>query len=149
MERYLIMNARVDQCCGGPDAAIIIGEVELKAPNSKPFFFTISECDGMPMIYRTGISTFDWWMDPDTYSDELDKLQEAGSLYESDGYSELFDNHDDIECYEGLRYLIYLIRANWDETESFIAQTKGKFLDEVEIPKSDVPAPVPSRRRMP
>ena len=77
-------------------------------------------------------------MDQDTYSDELDKLQEAGALYESDGYSELFENHDDIECFEGLRYLIYLFRTSWEEMEAYIAQTKGKFLDEIEIPKSDV-----------
>lgn len=77
-------------------------------------------------------------MDQDTYSDELDKLQEAGALYESDGYSELFENHDDIECFAGLRYLIYLLRTSWEEMEAFIAQTKDKFLDEIEIPKSDV-----------
>lgn len=138
MKKYQIVNARVDQCSGGPDPAIFNAEVELKPSRGKPFFFTITECDGMPMIFKTSSSVFDWWMDQDTYSDELDKLQEAGSLYESEGYSELFENHDDIECYEGLRYLIYLIHASWDDTESFIAQTKGKFLDEIEIPKSDV-----------
>ena len=138
MKKYQIVNARVDQCSGGPDPAILIAEVELKPKKGKPFFFTISECEGMPIIYKTDSSVFDWWMDQDTYSDELDKLQEADSLYESEDYSELFDDHDDIECYEGLRYLIYLIRASWDDTESFIEQTKGKFLDEIEIPKSDV-----------
>lgn len=110
----------------------------MKPKKGKPIFFTITECDGMPMIFKTSTSVFDWWMDQDTYSDELDKLQEAGSLYGSDSYSDLFDDHDGIECFEGLRYLIYLVRASWEEMESFIAQTKGKFLDEIEIPKSDV-----------
>lgn len=138
MKKYQIVNARVDQCSGGPDAAILVGEVGLKSGRGKPFFFTLIECDGMPMIFKTKESVFDWWMDPDSHSDELDKLQAAGSLYDSEDYSEFFEKHDDIDCYDGLRYLIYLIRASWDDTESFIAQTKGKNLDEIEIPKSDV-----------
>ena len=138
MKKYQIVNARVDQFSGGPDPAIFVGEVELKTTKGKPFFFTITECDDMPMIFKTDSSVFDWWMDQDTYSDELDKLQEAGALYESDGYSELFENHDNIECFEGLRYLIYLLRTSWEEMEAYIENTKGKFLDEIEIPKSDV-----------
>ena len=42
-----------------------------------------------------------------------------------------------IECYEGLRYLIYVMRASWDDAKTFIEGTKGKNLDEIEIPKSD------------
>ena len=38
----------------------------------------------------------------------------------------------------GARYLIYIMRADWDKTKAFIKKTKGKNLSEIEIPKSDV-----------
>lgn len=136
--KYQIVNARVDQASGGPDAPILVAEVELKPSNGVPFFYTLIECEGMPMVYKTEQSVFDWWMNPDEHESELDDLQDAGSVYEGENYNELFEDHKGIECYEGLRYLIYVMRASWDDAKTFIEGTKGKNLDEIEIPKSDV-----------
>lgn len=136
--KYQIVNARVDQASGGPDAPILVAEVELKPSNGIPFFYTLIECEGMPMVYKTEQSVFDWWMNPDEHESELDDLQDAGPLYEGESYNELFEDHKGIECYEGLRYLIYIMRASWDNAKAFIEGTKGKNLSEIEIPKSDV-----------
>lgn len=135
--KYQIVNARVDQASGGPDAPILVAEVELKPSNGVPFFYTVIECEGFPMVYKTEQSVFDWWMNPDEHESELDDLQDAGPLYEGENYDELFEDHKGIECYEGLRYLIYVMRTGWDEAEAFIQATKGKNLDEIEIPASD------------
>lgn len=136
--KYQIVNARVDQASGGPDAPILVAEVELKPSNGVPFFYTVIECEGFPMVYKTEQSVFDWWMNPDEHESELDDLQDAGPLYEGESYADFFENHEGIECYEGLRYLIYIMRASWDNAKAFIEGTKGKNLDEIEIPKSDV-----------
>lgn len=136
--KYQIVNARVDQASGGPDAPILVAEVELKPSNGVPFFYTVIECEGFPMVYKTEQSVFDWWMNPDEHESELDDLQDAGPLYEGENYDELFEDHKGIECYEGLRYLIYIMRASWDNAKAFIEGTKGKNLDEIEIPASDV-----------
>ena len=93
--------------------------------------------EGFPMVYKTEQSVFDWWMNPDEHESELDDLQDAGPVYEGESYADFFENHKDIECYEGLRYLIYIMRADWDKTKAFIKKTKGKLLSEIEIPKSD------------
>lgn len=135
--KYQIVNARVEQASGGPDAPILVAEVQLKPSNGVPFFYTVIECEGMPMVYKTESSVFDWWMNPDEHESELDDLQDAGPLYEGESYADFFENHEGIECYEGLRYLIYVMRASWDNTKAFIEGTKGKNLDEIEIPKSD------------
>lgn len=137
-KKYQIVNARVEQASGGPDIAILVAEVELKPAKGVPFFYTLIECEGMPMVYKTESSVFDWWMEPDTYESELDDLQDAGSVYDGENYNELFEDHKGIECYEGLRYLIYVMRASWDDAKAFIEGTKGKNLDEIEIPSSDV-----------
>lgn len=136
--KYQIVNARVDQASGGPDAPILVAEVELKPSNGVPFFYTVIECEGFPMVYKTEQSVFDWWMNPDEHESELDDLQDAGPLYEGESYADFFENHEGIECYEGLRYLIYIMRASWDDAKAFIEGTKGKNLSEIEIPKSDV-----------
>lgn len=136
--KYQIVNARVEQASGGPDAPILVAEVELKPSNGVPFFYTVVECEGFPMVYKTEQSVFDWWMNPDEHESELDDLQDAGPLYEGESYADFFENHEGIECYEGLRYLIYVMRTGWDEAEAYIQATKGKNLSEIEIPKSDV-----------
>ena len=79
-KKYQIVSARVEQASGGPDAAILVAEVELKPVKGAPFFYTLVECEGMPMIYKTETSVFDWWMEPDAYESELDDLQDAGSV---------------------------------------------------------------------
>ncbi len=136
-EKYQIVGARVDQASGGPDAAILVAEVELKPANGASFFYTVVECEGFPMVYKTEQSVFDWWMNPDEHESELDDLQDAGPVYEGESYDKLFENHKGIECYEGLRYLIYIMRASWDDAEAFIKATQGKNLDEIEVPKFD------------
>ena len=136
-KKYQIVNARVDQASGGPDAPILVAEAELKPANGVPFFYTVIECEGFPMVYKTEQSVFDWWMNPDEHESELDDLQDAGPLYEGESYADFFENHEGIECYEGLRYLIYVMRASWDDAKAFIESTKGKNLDEIEIPSSD------------
>ena len=136
-KKYQIVNARVEQASGGPDIAILVAEVELKPAKGAPFFYTLVECEGAPMIYKTESSVFDWWMEQDAYESELDDLQDAGPVYEGENYNELFEDHKGIECYEGLRYLIYVMRASWDDAKAFIEGTKGKNLSEIEIPKSD------------
>jgi hypothetical protein len=136
-EKYQIVGARVDQASGGPDAAILVAEVELKPANGASFFYTVVECEGHPLFFKTGSSVFDWWMNSDEHESELDDLQVTGSVCDGMDYNELFENHEGIECYEGLRYLIYIMRASWDDAEAFIEGTKGKNLDEIEVPKSD------------
>ena len=136
-KKYQIVNARVDQASGGPDAAVLVAEVELKPATGAPFFYTIVECEGHPLFFETGSSVFDLWMNSDEHESELDNLQVTGSVCDGMDYNELFENHKGIECYEGLRYLIYIMRASWDDAKTFIEGTKGKNLDEIEIPSSD------------
>ena len=73
MKKYQIVNARVEQASGGPDADILVAEIELKPENGAPFFYTLVECGGMPMVYKTETSVFDWWLEPDAHEDELDE----------------------------------------------------------------------------
>lgn len=137
MEKSQIVNARVEQLSGGPDIGIFCGEVELKLADGDSVFLSITEADGCPMIFKTDHSVFDMLTDLDESGDDLDELEANNLLYASDGYAELFEDGESYECIDGIRYLVYLIRASWDDTEAFIKATKGKSLNEINIPKSD------------
>jgi len=137
MKKFKIENAKIEQISGGPDIGIFVGEVELKPKSGKSVFLSITEADGCPMMFKTDHSVFDVLSDMGD-EDGIVELQDNNLLYESDGYAELFENRDEIECFEGVRYLVYLVRASWDNMEAFIKATKGKYLDEVEVPKADV-----------
>ena len=139
-KQYQIVNARVEVLSGGPEPGIVVAELELlpQTAKGKPFFLTIDEVDGMPAIFKTETSVFDWFVNQAEHESDLIDLQNKASLYEGEGYAELFENHKGIECYQGLRYLIYVTRAEWKGLKSFIKKTKGKLLSEIEIPKSDV-----------
>lgn len=136
-KQHQIINARVEVYSGGPDPSILVAEVELmpQTAKGKPVFYTLSEVDGMPAFYKTKESVFDKLMNPD--EDVISDIVNKHTLYEGESYADFFENHKGIECYEGLRYLIYIMRADWDTTKAFIKKTKGKLLNEIEIPKSD------------
>mgnify|MGYP003302560261 CR=1 FL=1 len=137
-KQYQIVDARVEVCSGGPDPSILFAEVELmpQTAKGKPVFYTLSEAEGMPAFYKTKESVFDRFMDPN--ENDFSDIVNNHTLYEGESYADFFENHRDIECYEGLRYLIYIMRASWDDAKTFIEGTKGKLLSEIEIPKSDV-----------
>ena len=138
-KQYQIVNARVEAYSGGPDAAMIVAEVELmpQTAKGKPVFYTLSEVEGMPAFYKTKESVFDILVNPPEDESVLSDIANKHTLYEGERYSDFFENYTGIECYEGLRYLVYIMRADWDDTKAFIKNTKGKLLSEIEIPKSD------------
>ena len=70
--------------------------------------------------------------------EEFANLMETNQLYCGENYNGIFKTGNHFDFYDGIRYLIYLIRADWTEIKPYIAQTKGKYLDEIDIPKSDV-----------
>jgi len=138
MEKTQIVNARVEQISGGPDVGIFVGEVELMPESGASVFFSIMETEGCPMSFKTDHSVFEKLANPDEFDDELDELEANNLLYVGDGYVEMLEELEGIELYDGIRYLVYLIRASWDEIDAFIAKTKGKNLEDIEVPEPDL-----------
>jgi hypothetical protein len=135
MEKVKIMNARIEQISGGPDIPIFVGEVELKPKSGESFFFSISECEGMPAVFKTDHSVLDVLMGEE--DDAFEKLQD-NLLYEGENYDGLLEIGDKIECFDGVLYLVYLMRASWEDVDKFIKKTVGKDLAKVKVPEIDV-----------
>ena len=131
--KYQIVNARVEQVSGGPDIPILVADVELKPETGAPFYLTLVECEGMPMVYKTESTLWDCWTEPNAHEDELDDLMDNVALYDGESYDELLENHKDTEWYQGLRYIVHIMRdLDWDQAEAYIQATKGKNIDEID-----------------
>ena len=61
-----------------------------------------------------------------------------GIQFEDSDYSAVFD-HPEYAYYDLYRYLFFLVRGGWDDVDEFLpAEEVNAYLDEIEVPKSDV-----------
>ena len=138
MIRYKVLAAK----CGiggggfacGPVSGPVIGEIKIADENGSEFYLCLAEVDGIANWFKTDRSTID---------DQL--LGDDESLYDYLNERDLpLGEYEDVlkekkdELYQAYRYLIYLVRCETKEAEPFVQVTVGKYLDEIEIPMSDV-----------
>ena len=54
-------------------------------------------------------------------------------------YNNLFEiTEEDEELLPILKYLTYIVRADWDDCNRFQIETKGNYIDETDIPICDI-----------
>ena len=139
MNSYKICNVQVGQFGGAPFSATIIVEVEFETESGEKVFYSIMETEGLPMLFRSKTSMYEELVALENDYDEQEKVIESENLiFECDSYEELFQKKDDLIPELALRYLVYIVREDWEKMNAYIEETKGKFLSEIEIPKSDV-----------
>ncbi|MCQ2273123.1 MAG: hypothetical protein MJZ72_10130 [Bacteroidales bacterium] len=110
---------------------IFMAEVQIENEDGESFFICNIETNRCPSIYLTKESMYE------NDSEDLDYFVNVyhESLYESNNYDYFFEHKNECGVYrDAVRYLAYIVRSEYKDTEKFIAQTKGKFLDEIEIP---------------
>lgn len=127
--RYKIKDVRCEQPGDGFDMLLLVGEVTYETDNGETFVLSLSECDGMPTIYKTSKSIFGNLITQD-YSEEVDSY----IVYTSRDY-ERFLKDSANPLFRAMHYLIYIVQADWAESKKFIDETKGKFVDELTIPE--------------
>ena len=137
MKRFFIEEARYGVGDGGiacgPVDAPIVGEVKIVV-DGKRIFYTLAEACGLPNFYISDESYFEKFLDMDLDEDEIETINEY--FVETGDYYEIEDNKDE-EWFDIYRYLIYVVRADYDACDRFIKETKGKYLDEIMIPEAE------------
>ena len=139
MARYRVLEAKCGVGAGGmacgPVSGPIVGEIKLADESGKEFYLCLAEVDGIPNWFKTDRSTIDEQLSdnggPDLYNYLGDNYVDFGE------YEDVFEDTE-AEFYQACRYLIYLVRCERDQEEPFIRATAGKYLDEMEIPMSDL-----------
>ena len=139
MNSYKICNVQVKQLGGAPFSVTIIVEVEFEIESGEKVFYSIMETEGLPMLFKSKTSMFEELVALENNYEEQEKIIESENLiFECDSYEELFQKKDEIIPELALRYLVYIVREEWDKMNAYIENTKGKFLSEIEIPPIDV-----------
>ena len=142
MEHLLITTARYTVTDGGmacgPVPGSVIAEAGFKTPEGEEFYLTCVETMGIPTFMKTDSSIFEGLVKNETgeYDEELQQSFLEHSLDVGE-YYDIFENKDP-EWFDLLRYLIYIVGNDYDDTDEFINKTVGKYLDEIEIPVSSI-----------
>ena len=138
MNRYYIEDIKCDIGVGGiacgPVAGPVIAEAKVKSDDEE-FYMSLAEVDGIPNFFKTKESTYEMQLNQEMTDEEVEVLQE--NYIKTEDYEEILSNKDS-EWYSLFRYLIYIVRSDWDECERFLKETSGKYLDEIEVPFCDL-----------
>ena len=59
MANYTVINSTAGECEG-----TFIADIKLKDENGKNLYYTLSETDGMPMVFKTNSRIYACWKTP-------------------------------------------------------------------------------------
>lgn len=144
MARFYIEDIKCGLGAGGmscgPVSGPVVAEAKVKDDNNEIFYLSLAEVDGFPNFFQTAESTYDMQVSQEMTDEDIDYLNDnyVDSDVEGD-YNNLFEmTEEDEELLPLLKYLTYIVRADWDECKRFQEETKGKYVDEIEIPMCDL-----------
>ena len=126
------MDSSVGEC-----EESLFSDIKLKDEKSKIIYFTLIETDDKPILYKTNMRVTHLVTEPDYDPEQLEKLNATKVIYKDKSYDALFDNSHNIEPFAAIRCVFHLVRT-FPECIIFSQKLRGKSLDEIEIPKSDV-----------
>lgn len=155
MAKFIVKNIQCGLTACGLCADTVNLEIEFQSKSGKPVFLSAVEFEGFPMIFKTDESIYNRLMFSGAESEEaadalsreelenLDEefredLNENHTVYSGEGYEEFYD---DKKCggtlHEAIRFLIYVLRSDWDEIDRAKKEYIGKVVGEFEYPKCD------------
>lgn len=147
MGKYFVNEVKCSVSNGGMACGPVEGTVNVSVnvtEGDKTYWVTNSEFTGIPSFYVTQEDIFDKIGDID--DEEFAEYLNNKYINEYEGislgeYDEIFDsikNNSGNPAVSLIRYIILLTRCPMDSVEEIVNLAKGKYIDEVEIPKSDI-----------
>ena len=122
----------------GPVSGPVVAEAKVKDDKGEVFYLSLAEVDGFPNFFQTEKSTYEMQVSQNMTDEDVSYLNDNYISVDGD-YDNLFEmTEEDEELLPLLKYLTYIVRADWDECKEFQEKTKGKYLDEFEIPPCDL-----------
>ena len=150
MSRYFIENAKCGVTEGGmgcgPISGNVVATIQFKEGNATQWL-SLVEVEGIPNVYLTEKDVFEDLVAEDFEDTEFIEYMQEHYIDEFEGiefdddYSSTFESIT--ECPENpavplIRFLIALIRCEMDEVNELIELATGRYVDEIDIPVSDV-----------
>lgn len=118
----------------GPVCGPSVSEVKVKTDAGESFYLSLADIEGIFQFFKTDVSTFEMQL---TMSDEF--LKYTDCCADGGDHMEFFEEKkEDLDWFKLCRYLIYLVRENSRTADQYVKETKGKWLDEIDVPMSDI-----------
>lgn len=148
MGRYMVNDVKCGVADGGVACGPVSGAVNVSvniSDGEKNYWISSAEFEGIPNFYITDDDIFDGLMNP-FENDEFIEFMNESFVDEFEGISlgEYQDIFESIKENSGnpavalIRYMILLTRCSMEELDAFLNMAKGKYIDDLEIPASDV-----------
>ncbi|MCQ2097965.1 MAG: hypothetical protein MJY87_08510 [Fibrobacter sp.] len=155
MSKYIVKNIQCGLSACGLCADTVNVEVEFQDETGKSVFISAVEFESFPNIYRTEESVYQKLLNSGAESEaaadklsrkELDELGDEffGNMnancvvYNGEGYAGFYD---DKKCggdlHDAIRFVVYIVRSDWDEIDRAKKEFVGKAIGDFEIPKCD------------
>ena len=119
----------------------VYAEAGFQKPDGETFYICCRELTCIPTFYKTDHSILEELVRAESNILEadpafLDYLDQC-CMREFGKYSVIYAQKDP-EWYDLLRYVIYIIDSDYQESDEFIGATVGNYLDEIDTPASEV-----------
>lgn len=139
MSRFFIESIKCDATEGGfvcgPVSGPVVTEVKVIKDGTETFYMSLAEVDGCPNFFITSESTYEMQVTGDMSDEQIESLNDC--CISTDDYEEIFETEDS-EWLPLYKYLIYIVRTNREDCKAFIAESTGKYIDEIDVPMSDI-----------
>ncbi len=147
MGKYFVNDVKCGVSGGGIACGPVEGAINVSiniTENNRTFWLTNSELAGIPNFYITDDDIFDRLM-TDLDDDFVEYLSgknitefEGISLGEYDEIFESINDNSNNPATSLIRYIILLTRCSMEESDNIISLSKGKYIDTIVLPESDL-----------
>ena len=121
----------------GPLPGNIVCEVAYAEDDGTKGFLSVIECSGMPNFFRTPFPMYEELLANEPDEDRIQEIEENYSFDYDGEYENMFADPDP-DWFDLLRYITAIVRAPEGEDQDIIDITTGRWLNQIEIPVSDV-----------
>lgn len=142
MKKIIIEDVKVGVSKGGmacgPVSGHVVAEARIRKAGNKISYYGLVEVGGTADFYESPESQYDIEINEE-YSDDYEFPAAEGF----GDYNEFFEEYDDMMKEDKahallLKYLVSLVRLDWDDVETLKADSVGKTVGSFEIPVCDV-----------
>jgi hypothetical protein len=140
MSNFYVIETKTTMSAGGfacgPVPGNVGAEAHVRDEEGKEYYVSLVEVTGIPNFYKSQDDILNELVDPDVNDqdriDELNKLEMDAGDYDS-----IFAKKDP-KWFPLYKFLTYIVRADQEEFDKYNGAKIGKYLDEMDLPKSDV-----------
>lgn len=147
MKKLFVEDVKVGVSKGGmacgPVSGSVVAEVCIRDLDEGIMkYYSLTEVEGIPNFIETDESTYDRQIE-EIDDEEFWNMLSAHCVEGVGDYWDIFDKQEELALRDPehlliWKYLIYMVRAGWDEIEQLKADSVGKCLGDFDIPISDL-----------